>query len=57
MAQIQVIQDMLNSEVSIDALSNFTSWSQIMLIVVGIVGGLLVLSIIILKSKFYKELN
>jgi cytochrome bd-type quinol oxidase subunit 1 len=50
--QTQVIQEMLNSEVSIGALSYFT-WTQIILIV-GIFGGILAVSMFMI-SKYNKE--
>jgi hypothetical protein len=49
MAQSQVIQDMLESEVFIGGLSYF-SWAQILLIV-GIFGGILAITMILISKS------
>ena len=53
MAQTQAIQEMLNSEVSVGALSYFT-WGQIVLIV-GIFGGLLALFMLRISKQEDKD--
>jgi beta-lactamase regulating signal transducer with metallopeptidase domain len=55
MTQTQVIQEMLNSEVSIGALSYLT-WGQIILMV-GIFGGLLALFMLRISKLTIKEVK